>query len=115
MKKQELSRDECDECGGKLVIKTLPYKSSGTFIGNFPAEVCTKCDEVCYNEEMSRRITKAVKEKGLWGIEAVTRVGKIGDSLGVLINKRIADFIGLKKGEMVKIYPQGRNKIVIEI
>ena len=114
MKKQELSRGGvCDECGGKLALRTLPYEVRGVFIGNFPAEVCTKCGEISYREDVSRKITKAVKEKGLWGIESTTKVNKIGDSLGIIINKRIADFMGLKKGELVKLYPERNNKLII--
>lgn len=115
MKKAKLSREECDECGGKLELKSEPFKVKGILMGNFPTEVCTKCGERCYTEEVSREITKVSKEKGVWGLEAVTKVGNIGDSLGVIINKRIANFMGLKKGEQVKIYPEGRNKIIIEI
>lgn len=115
MKKQKLSREECDECGGKLELRSLPYNLKGTLIGNFPTEVCTKCGEKCYTLDVSKEITKAVKEKGLWGIESTTRVNKIGDSLGVIINKKIIDFLGLKKGELVKVYPEGKNKIIIEI
>jgi YgiT-type zinc finger domain-containing protein len=107
--------DKCYDCGGKMVIKSAPYKLKGILVGNFPAMVCTKCKAVFYDEEMSDRITKATKERGLWGIEATTKIGNIGDSLGVIINKKLADFMGLKKGELVKVYPEGRNKIIIEI
>lgn len=55
------------------------------------------------------------KEKGLRPLEAVTKVRKIGSSLIVVINKRIVDFIGLKKGEQVKVYPEGKHKIIIEV
>ncbi|HLC99189.1 MAG TPA: YgiT-type zinc finger protein [Candidatus Nanoarchaeia archaeon] len=113
--KTKSSRNKCYECGGRMVLRKKPFKVKGILLGKFPAEVCTKCGEVYFDEKASDEITRVSKEKGLWGIEAVTRVGKIGDSLGVIINKRIADFIGLKKGEQVKVYPQGRNKIVIEI
>lgn len=113
MKKNPLKK--CYECDGRLEVKDLPYKLRGVLIGNFPAEVCNRCGEAYYDEQTSRRMTKAAKEKGLWGIESTTKVNRIGDSLGVIINKRIADFMGLKKGELVRIYPEGRNRIIIEV
>ncbi|MBU0535561.1 MAG: hypothetical protein KKE20_01245 [Nanoarchaeota archaeon] len=107
--------DKCYDCGGRMVVKNAPFKVKGILVGNFPAMVCTKCKAVFYDEDMSRKVTKVTKEKGLWGLESTTRVNKIGDSLGVIINKKIIDFLGLKKGELVKVYPEGRNKIIIEI
>lgn len=110
-----MKKKKCYECNGTLEIKNRPYRLKGILVGKFPAEVCNKCGEVYYTEDISRKMTKAAKEKGLWGIESVTKVSKIGDSLGVIINKRIAKFMGLKKGELVKIHPEGRNKLVIEV
>lgn len=106
-------RTKCEECEGKILRKKVPYSIYGIKIGEFPAEVCQKCGEICFEEETSKKITKAVKAKGLWGLESKTKVGKVGDSLDIRLNKKIVNFIGLKKGKEVTIIPESKNKIII--
>lgn len=108
-------RTKCDECGGKIIKKKVPYEIYGIKIGIFPAEVCQKCGEICFDEDVSRKMTKITKEKGLWGLGVRTKVGKVGDSLDIRLNKKLVNFIGLKKGEEVTITPESKNKIVINI
>lgn len=46
--------------------------------------------------------------------EARTKIGQVGNSIDVKINKKLAQFAGFKKGEEVRVYPEGKNKLVIE-
>jgi len=110
-----MERKICEECGGKIIKKKVDHYYLEEFIGNFPAEVCQKCGEVVFDEDVSRTMTRIVKEKGLWGLSAKTKIGKVGSSLDVKINKKISTFLNLKKGEEVTIYPESKNKIVISI
>src|SRR3989338_7730832 len=105
-------RNKCDECSGKLMKKNVPYEIYGVWLGDFPAEVCKSCGEIIFDEETSRKMTAIAKEKGLWGLEAKTKIGKVGDSLDVRIPKKIVDFLGLKKGNDVWIHPS-KKKIII--
>lgn len=50
---------------GTLAKKKVNYKVLGVLIGNFGAEVCTKCGETFFDEDISREITKRTKEMGL--------------------------------------------------
>jgi len=95
--------------------KKVDYSLFGVSLGKFPAEVCAKCGETCFDEETSRKMTKIAKEKGLWNLETKTKVGKVGDALDVRFNKRLIEFLNLKKGEEVTIYPESKNKVIIEI
>lgn len=104
----------CDECGGKVERKKVDYFFLGENLGKFEAEVCSKCGETLFAEDASRKITEATKAKGLWNLSAKAKVGKVGSSIAVTINKKIAEFVDLKKGEEVRIFPEGRNRIVIE-
>ncbi|MBI3033735.1 hypothetical protein HYY72_01100 [Candidatus Woesearchaeota archaeon] len=106
-------RGKCDECGGKIVAMKTDFSLFGVSLGKFPAEVCTKCGEKVFTEDVSDEIDKVAKEKGLWGLGVKTTVGKVGDSLDIRINRRIADFVGLQKGQTVLVHPEGKNKIVI--
>ena len=54
---------------------------------------CGKCEEVIFSAETSARITRLVKEKGLWGLQAQTKVGQAGKTLDIRIPKRITAFI----------------------
>ena len=108
-------RTKCDECGGKIEKKKIDYSIFGVSLGKFPAEVCTKCGEVCFDEDTSRKMTDIAKEKGLWKLETKTKIGKVGDALDVRFNKRLIEFLGLKKGEEVTIYPESRKRVIIEV
>lgn len=106
-------RRKCDECEGRIAIRKTDFTLYGVSLGKFPAEVCMKCGEKVFTEDVSDLIDKAAKEQGLWGLGTKTTVGKVGDSLDIRINKKIADFVGLQKGQTVLIHPEGKNKIVI--
>ena len=110
-----MKRKICEECGGKIIRKMVDYILLGENLRKFPADVCTKCGEQVFDEEVSEKIDVIAKQKGLWGLQAKTRVGKIGNSFNVLINSKIAKFLELKKGEEVVVYPESKNKLVISI
>ena len=110
-----MKRKICEECGGKIIHKLVDYVLLGENLGKFPADVCTKCGEQVFDEEVSGKIDIIAKQKGLWGLQAKTRIGKIGNSFNVLINSKIAKFLELKKGEEVVVYPENKKKLVISI
>ncbi len=109
-----MERNLCEECGGKVVRKKVDYIFLGDNIGKFDAEVCTKCSEKVFNGETFARIEEIVKKKGLWGFAAKSKVNKLGNSVAITINKRLAEFMNLKKGEEVRVYPEDRHRIIIE-
>ena len=105
----------CYLCGkGALKKEAKPYILYGVSLGSFEAEVCGKCGETFYNEDVSRAMTAAAKEKGLWGLAAETKIGQSGTTLDVRLPKRIIEFMNLKKGEVVKLYPDGTKRLIIE-
>lgn len=99
---------------GELAGRKVDVKPYGVSIGKFDAEVCTECNETFFSEQTSDRIDEVAKTKGLWGLEARTKIGQVGNSIDVKISKKIAEFTGLKKGEEVRVFPEGKNRIVIE-
>ena len=110
-----MKREKCEECGGRIVKKEVEFKLYGESLGMFPAEVCTKCGEEIFDEATSDKIDEKAKEKGLWGLGANTKVTQVGSSIALVINKKIAEFLGLKKGEEVYVHPENRKRLVIEI
>lgn len=108
-------RIKCEECGGDIVQKKVPYSVYDIKVGDFEAEVCKKCGEVCFSEEESRKITNKTKEMGLWGLEFKTKIGKVGDALDVRFSKKLERLLQLKKGREVFVRPESKDKILIEI
>lgn len=108
-------KDTCWECNIKMIKKKVDYSLYGIHIGKFPALVCPKCGETYFSEEISKKITEITKNKGLWGLGAKTKIGQAGSTLDIRLNKKIIDFMKLKKGKEVNIYPESNNKLVIEV
>ena len=107
-------RIKCEECEGMIKKEIIDYVYLGEHIGNFEAEVCKKCRETVFDEDVSDEIQRIVQEKGLYGLEASTKVGIAGSSYVIRINKKLAEFLKLQKGENVHIHPESKSKIIIE-
>ena len=107
---------KCYSCErGTLNKQKRPFSIYGVLLGSFDAEVCPSCGEAFYSEKSSEAMDVAAKKAGVWGLEATTNVGQVGNSLDVKINKQLANFMKVKKGDAVRIYPDGTKKIVIEL
>ena len=107
---------QCYQCGSKgMKQKKVAFSLYGVGLGMFDAEVCGQCGERVFTEETSMKINAAAKEKGLWGIESRTKVAKSGDGLVIRVNKKLADFLALRKGEEVTLLPEGKDKLIIEL
>ena len=107
---------KCYLCGqGTLIRKKVPYSLYGVYVDDFDAEVCSQCGEEFFDEQTSQKITEKVKKKGLWGLSAKTKIGRVGSTLDIRFPKRLIQFLGLKKGGEVTVYPEDKKKIVIEI
>src|SRR3989344_9294367 len=105
--------DICPICKGRTIRKKVNYNILGEAIGVFLAEVCQKCGEQFFNKEVSITIERIAKEKGIWSLTDKTRVSKVGNALAVRINKKISEYLELKKGEEIFIQPEGKGKIVM--
>ena len=109
-------KEKCYICeNGSLTKKKVDYMLYGVNMGKFSAEVCNKCGEVFFDENTSKKMTEIAKKKGLWGLQAKTKIGQAGTTLDIRLPKRIIEFLNLKKGKEVEIYPEGKNRLVISI
>ena len=109
-------KQKCYICEkGTLRKEKVDYKLYGVELGKFNAEVCDKCSEVFFDEEVSKKMTQIAKKKGLWGLQTKTKIGQSGTTLDIRLPKRIIDFFNLRKGKEVEVYPEGKNKLVISI
>lgn len=100
---------------GTLRKVKQPYRLYDEYLGDFEAEKCSACGEIFYSEGTSRKMTEAAKAKGLWGLNAESKVGQSGTTLDIRLPKRVIEFMNIKKGEAVKIYPEDRRRLVVEL
>ena len=85
----------------------------GVYLGEFPAEICTSCDESFTDSNTTKNIEDIAKKKGIWGLGASTKITRTGNSLAVRIPKKIVDYLKLKEGKDAYIHPD-KNKLIIE-
>lgn len=112
---EAMERKTCEECGGKIIKQSVDYLFLGENLGKFPAEVCMQCREQVFEEHVTRKIADVTKKRGLWGLHDRAQVNQIGGSVGITINKKIAEFLALKKGGQVILYPENKKRLVIQI
>lgn len=116
---------ECPLCGGKVEeTKTSLSLFNGKIkISPIVAFECSSCNEVFIDEEESKRIDritniepyrKQIEEMRKHQFRLRRKVGYSGRTLIVRIPKDIEKSISLRKGDEIEIYPEGKNKIVIE-
>ena len=106
---------KCPMCGGKLKAGKAEYRYQDVLFGKFDADVCRKCGEAFFTEAASDRIDKIAREKGLWGLERASKVSYSGNSLIVRIPAEIAKFTELERGRDIRIRPEGKKRIVVEL
>jgi len=103
----------CDK--GEMSKKTVSYVVYGIELGKFPANVCNKCGEEWFDEDIALKIEKLEKKKGLFGLSKESKISYSGNSLVIRIPAKIAKFLNIKKEEPVMIHPDGKNKLAIEL
>jgi len=106
---------ECPVCEGKLRRVKREYAYGDFVLGEFEAEACDRCGEVFFTESASDEIDRLAKERGIWGLEARTKVSYSGNSIIVRIPKEVVEFMGLEKGDGVRIHPEGKRRLVVEL
>ena len=106
---------KCVFCGSAVKEKIVDYTETGVNLGRFKGSVCTKCGETFFDSETAGKIQEKSKEAGLFGLARKTRVAGIGNSIAIRVPKRLAVFLGLKKGQEVVISPKGKKEMAIEL
>lgn len=116
---------ECPLCEG-------PIEKTKTELSLFNGKIkvkpvvafeCSRCNEVFIDEEESKRIDsitnmepyrKQIEEMRKYQFRLRRKIGYSGRTLIIRIPKDIEKSISLRDGEEIEIYPEGKNKIVIE-
>ena len=106
---------KCVICEGKTIKKTVEHKEFGISLGKFDAEVCEKCGETYFDEKIVEKIQQKSKQMGLFGLAKKAKIAEIGNSIAVRIPKEIAEFLKLKKGKEVIIFPESKHGLHIDV
>lgn len=106
---------ECPTCDGKMRMLKKEFSVYDVSLGKFDAEYCEKCDETFYTEESTDEIERIAKEMGLWGLERTSKISYSGNSLIVRIPEDIKKAMKLEKGNDIKIHPEGKKRLVVDI
>ena len=106
---------KCVICNNKTIQKILEYKEFGVSLGNFPAEVCEKCNEIYFDEKSVEKIQNKSKELGLFGLAKKVKVAELGNSIAIRIPKDIVKFLNLKKGAEVILFPETKHDVHIQV
>ena len=106
---------KCVVCGGGTTRKIVEHKEFGVSLGNFKAEACKKCEEVYFDEKTAQLIQNKSKELGLFGLAKKAKVAELGNSIAIRIPKEIAEFLKLKKGKEVTIFPENKHELHINV
>ncbi|HIH43079.1 TPA: AbrB/MazE/SpoVT family DNA-binding domain-containing protein [Candidatus Woesearchaeota archaeon] len=106
---------KCVICNGKTAKKLVEHKEFGVLVGRFPAEICEKCEETYYSEEIVEEIQKKSKELGLFGLARKVKIAELGNSIAIRIPKEISEFLHLKKGEEVLLVPESKRDLHVQI
>lgn len=102
-------------CGGTLKKGYTNVEFFGINFGIKECEICTKCGSEYLSDKVLEEIEQEVKKKKLFGLEKDAKITKSGNSLVVRIPPEIAQFVGARYKNQIRIYPSGRNKIEMEL
>ncbi len=106
---------KCVICESETTKKNIEYKEFGISLGNFEAEVCKNCGEIYFDEETAENIQQRSKQLGLFGLARKAKIAEIGNSIAIRIPKDIAEFLKLKKGKEVLIFPESKHELRIDV
>ena len=105
---------KCPLCEkGSLKEGSIKESMFGVYLGEFPAKICSACNESFTDSQTTKEIEKVARQKGIWGLGHKTKITKSGNSLAVRIPKEIVKYLKLEEGKDAYIYPEN-NKIIIE-
>jgi len=93
---------KCPICEkGKLKKTKIKETMFGVYLGEFPADVCSSCNESFTDQQTTHDIQEAAKKKGIWGLGIKTKItDKIFFDIGL---SGQSDFLSSYKNYLNKI------------
>jgi YgiT-type zinc finger domain-containing protein len=106
-------------CGTTMrKVKTkLELFGGDIVINDVDAFFCPGCGEELFSSEQATAAQDRVHET-FPGFEAFSirkKVTKVGNSLTVPLSKELADYLGVKKGDDVRITIKNRHRLIVDV
>jgi YgiT-type zinc finger domain-containing protein len=60
----------CPNCDKEMITKEVTYFYNNTYLGTFPAEVCEKCNEIYFSDEVFAEIEERAKIMKIWRVRS---------------------------------------------
>lgn len=103
-------------CGNKVQWQKEKVVVEGVDCGVLDVEVCSKCREKYFPEETMEIIQEKLKKVGLWGVQRKeVSLWKSGNSVLLRLPKEIAKVLSLKPDQKVRMYTEGKKRLIIDI
>ena len=103
-------------CGGKVKWKKEKLVIDGIDCGILDVEICSTCGEQYFPEETMEIVQEKLKKEGLWGVQRnEARLWKSGNSVLVRLPKELTEILSLKPDQKVRMYNEGKKRIIIDV
>ncbi|MBM3309005.1 MAG: hypothetical protein FJY77_02010 [Candidatus Altiarchaeales archaeon] len=110
--------EECF-CGAKARrIKTqLELYDGNVVINDVDALYCPKCNQELLTTKDVKKAREKLKEilPGFQAFSIRKKITKVGNSLTIPLAKELIEYMGLKKGEEVRIILKNRNRLIVDV
>jgi len=104
---------ECHLCGGKTILKfeDLKLAEGKIIIKDSPYFECTKCKEEFATPEQMNELSEQINTRFIFQRPIINA----GRSLAITLPSDIVQYYHLKKGEKIKLIPENKKQIKIQI
>jgi len=104
---------KCHLCGGKAELKHENFElgNGRIVIKDSPYYKCAKCKEEFSTSEQMHELSDLINNKFVFQRPIINA----GRSLAITIPADLAQYYNLKKGEKIKIIPEGKKEIKIKL
>ena len=104
---------KCPRCRVKYVTDKTDYEYGGMLFRNVEIERCPECGEEVFTTEQCEKLRLRVQAMQP-SLHLTRRISLAGKRPALYIPEDIVKATGLKVGDEVDVYLQGKRKIVIE-
>ena len=103
-------------CGGKVQWKKEKVTVEGVDCGILDVEICSSCGEQYFPEQTMEVVQNTLKKEGLWGVQRKEiSLWKSGNSVLLRLPKEFTELLHLKPDQKVRVYNEGKKRLVIDV
>jgi hypothetical protein len=100
--------------GGKVQWEKEKVTVEGVDCGILDVEICASCGEQYFPEQTMEVVQDKLKKEGLWGVQKREKLIS-GNSVLLRLPKEFTKLLHLKPDQKVRVYNEGKKRLVIDI